>query len=74
MKFEISEDVSDTSEYYQTKNHDISLSLDLDNNDNINFLFSNHNIENVRVEKKFISSILELIEEVKVEKPTSEKK
>ena len=69
LKFEISEDVFNPSEYYQTKNNDICLSLDLDNNDHINFLSKNHNNENIGIEKQFISSILELIEEVKVEKP-----
>ena len=68
FNYQISEDFSNTSEYYQTETHDKFLSLDLDNNDHINYLSKNNNIENIGVEKKFISSILELIEDGKFEK------
>ena len=68
MQFQISGDISSTSEYYQAENYDNLVSLDLDKNDNINYLPSNYIIENIGVGKQFISSLLELIEEVKVEK------
>ena len=68
MQFEISEDISNTSEYYQDKNPEKFVSLDLDKNDHINSLSNNHIIENIGLEKQFISSLLELIEEFKVEK------
>ncbi|MBO8218953.1 adenylate cyclase [Prochlorococcus marinus] len=68
MEFQISEDISNTSEYYQDKNHEKFVSLDLDKNDHINSLSNNHIIENIGLEKQFISSLLELIEEFKVEK------
>ena len=70
MQFEISEDISNTSEYYQAENHEKYESLDLDQNDHINYLSNNNNIfENIGLEKQFISSLLELIEEVKGENP-----
>ena len=67
--FQISKDISNTSEYYQSENHEKFISLDLDNNGHNNYLINNNIIENIGVEKQFISSIIELIEEVKVEKP-----
>ncbi len=68
MEFQISEDISNASEYYQDKNHEKFVSLDLDKNDHINYLSNIHIIENIGLEKQFISSLLELIEEFKVEK------
>ncbi len=65
--FEISNDVSNTSEYYQADNKEKFASIDLDNNDHDYFLSNNNLIENTGVEKQFISSLLELIGEVKVE-------
>jgi len=68
-QFEISEDFSNTSEYYQAHNYEKFVSLDLDNNDHNNYLSKNNIFENLGVEKQFISSLLELIGEEKVEKP-----
>jgi len=68
-QFEISKDFSNTYEYYQSHNYEKFVSLDLDNNDHNNYLSKNNIFENIGVEKQFISSLLELIEEVKVEKP-----
>ncbi len=68
-QFEISKDFSNTSEYYQAHNYEKFVSLDLDNNDHNNYLSKNNIFENLGVEKQFISSLLELIEEEKVEKP-----
>ncbi len=65
--FEINEDFSNTSEYYQAHNYEKFVSLDLDDNDNN--LSKNNIFENLGVEKQFISSLLELIGEEKVEKP-----
>ena len=67
-EFEISKDFSNTSEYYQVHNHERFLSLDLDNNHHNNYLSKNNIFENLGVEKQFISSLLELIGEEKVEK------
>lgn len=67
-QFQLSEDFSNTSEYYQAHNHEKFVSLDLDNNDNDNYLSSNNIFENLGVEKQFISSLLELLGEEKVEK------
>ena len=67
-QFEISKDFSNTSEYYQAHNYEKFVSLDLDNNDHNNYLSKNNIFENLGVEKQFISSLLELIGEVKVEK------
>jgi len=39
IQFEISEDFSNTSEYYQAYNFEKFRSLDLDNNDHNNYLF-----------------------------------
>jgi len=66
-EFQISKDFSNTSEYYQADNYVKFGSLDLDNNDHNNYLSNNNIIENLGVEKQFISSLLELIGEVKVE-------
>ncbi len=68
-QFEISKDLSNTSEYYKANNYEEFVSLDLDNNDHNNYLFKNNIFENLGVEKQFISSLLELIGEEKAEKP-----
>jgi len=67
IQFEITEDLPNTSEYNLADNHEKFLSLDLDNNDHNNYLSNNNIIENIGVEKQFVSSLLELIEEEKVE-------
>ena len=68
IKFQISEDISNTSAYYKAESHEKFVSLNLDKNDQINYLSNNHIIESIGIEKQFISSLLELMEEVKVEK------
>jgi len=73
-KFEISKDFSYTSEYYQAHNYEKFVSLDLDNKDHNNYLSKNNILENLGVEKQFISSLLELIGEEKIEKPTHPEK
>ena len=67
-QFEISKDISKSPEYYQAHNNDKFVSLDLDNNDHNNYLSKNNIFENLGVDKQFISSLLELIGEEKVEK------
>jgi len=73
-QFEISKDFSNTSEYYQAHNYEKFVSLDLDNNEHNNYLSKNNIFKNLGVEKQFISSLLELIEEEKVEKPRYQEK
>ena len=68
IQFQISKDISNSSEYYQTDNYEILESFDLDKNDHNNFLSSNNIFENLGVEKQFIFSLLELIQEVRVKK------
>ena len=68
IHFQISNDISNTSEYYHGDNHEKLVSLDLDNYEYDNYLTNDNIIENLGVEKQFISSIIELIGEVKVEK------
>jgi len=70
--FKITENFSNTSEYYQAHNYERFVSLDLDNNQHNNYLSKNNILENLGVEKKFISSLLELIGEEKVEKPINQ--
>ena len=70
---QISKDISNTYEYYRANNSEKFTSLDLDNKDHNNYLTSD-NIENLGIDKKFISSLLELIEEVKVENPKHSQK
>ena len=74
IQFEITEDLSNTSEYYQAHNYERFVSIDLDKNQNNNYLSKNNIFENLRVEKQFISSLLELIGEEKVEKPRYQEK
>ncbi len=74
IQFEISEDLSNSSEYYQAHDYETFVSLDLDDNQNNNFLSNNNIFENLGVEKQFISSLLELIGEEKVEKPRYQEK
>jgi len=74
VQFEISKDISDTSEYYQVDSCEKFVSLELDNNDRNNFLSQNNIIENLGVDKQFLFSLLELIEEVKFENPTHSEK
>ena len=74
IQFQISKDISNTSEYYQADNYEKFSSLDLDTYDHDNYLSNNKIIENSGVEKKFISSLLELIGEEKVEKPRYQEK
>ena len=66
LHFQISEDITNSSEYYQTENHEKFVSLDLDKND---YLFKNTITENIGLEKQFFSALIDLIEEVKFEKP-----
>ena len=73
-QFEISKDFSNTSGYYQVDNYEKFVSLDLDNNQNNNYLSKNNIFENLGVEKQFISSLLELIGEEKVEKQIHQEK
>ncbi len=73
-QFEITEDLSNTSEYYQAHNYERFVSLDLDNNHHNNYLSKNIIFENLGVEKQFISSLLELIGEEKEEKPRYQEK
>jgi len=68
-QFNISKEFSNTSEYYQAYNYEKFVSLDLDHNDHNNYLSKNNIFENLGFEKQFISSLLELIGEEKVEKP-----
>ena len=69
IQFEISEDIFNTSEYYQGEFFEKLESLDFDNNDLNNYSSNQNIIENLGVEKKLISSLLELIHEVTVEIP-----
>ena len=69
MKFQISKDISNTTEYYQANDYEKFISLDLDNNNHNNYLSSKNIVGNLEVEKQFISSLIELIGEEKVEKP-----
>ncbi len=64
-QFEISDDCSNTSDYYQAHNYEKFVSLDLDNNDQNIYLAKKNIFENLGVEKQFISSLLELIGEEK---------
>ena len=73
-QFQISDDISNASEYYQAENHEKFISFDLDNNDRNKFLSNNNIIENFGVDKQFLFSLLELIEEIKVEKPRHSEK
>jgi len=73
-QFEITEDFSDTSEYYQAHNYEKFVSLDLDHNDHNDYLSKKNIFENLGVEKQFISSLIELIGEEKVEKPRQPEK
>jgi len=73
-QFEISEDFSNTAEYYPPHNYKKFVSLDLDNNDHNNYLSKNNIFENLGVEKQFISTLLELIGEEKEEKPRHQEK
>ena len=68
IQFHISEDVSNTSEYYQPENYEKFVSFDLDMNDHNYFESHNKIFENIGLEKEFISSLLELIDEDKAEK------
>ncbi len=74
IQFEITEDLSNTFEYYQAHNYERFVSLDLDKNQNNNYLSKDNIFENLGVEKQFISSILELIGEEKAEKPRNPEK
>ncbi len=73
-QFKITEDFSNTSEYYQAHNYERFVSLDLDNNQHNNYLSKNNIFENLGVEKQFISSLIELIGEEKVEKTIHQEK
>jgi len=73
-QFEITEDFSNTSEYYQAHNFERFVSLDLDNSHHNNYLSKDNIFENLGVEKQFISSLLELIGEEKVEKTRYQEK
>ena len=61
LQFDIDDNISNTYEFYQSANN--FLSLDLDNRDNFNSLTNLQTIEQIGLDKKFITSLLELIEE-----------
>lgn len=67
-QFEITEDLPNTPEYYPSHNYERFVSLDLDNNHDNNYSSNNNFFENLGVKKQFISSLIELIGEEKVEK------
>ena len=69
LNFDIGDDIYNTSEYYRTENDKEIVSLNLDNNNYENNLSKNHFLENISLEKQFITSFLELIREVNVENP-----
>ena len=69
IQFHVSEDISNTSEYYQSESHEKFLSFDLDNSVFNDKLSENNIFENIGEEKQFLSSLLELLEEVKFENP-----
>ena len=71
LNFDISDDIYNTFEYYRAENSEKLVSLNLDNNDSINYLSNNHILENIGLEKQFITSFLELIKEVKVKNPSN---
>ena len=73
-QLDISKEFSNNSEYYQAHNYEKFVSLDLDHNDHNNYLSKNNIFENLGFEKQFISSLLELIGEEKVEKPRHKEK
>ncbi|WP_245211200.1 adenylate cyclase [Prochlorococcus marinus] len=73
-QFKITEDFPNTSEYYKAHNYERLVSLDLDNNHHNNYLSKNNIFEDLGVEKKFISSLIELIGEEKVEKSIHQEK
>ncbi|WP_245151588.1 adenylate cyclase [Prochlorococcus marinus] len=68
IKFQINKDISNTSGYYQADNFEELVLLDLDNNYQNNNLSNNNIFENIGIEKQFVSSLLELIDEGKIEK------
>ena len=72
IQLQISKDIFNTSGYYQADNYEKFVSLDLDINNYDNYL--SNNIENYGVEKQFISSLIELLEEEKLENPTNAEK
>jgi len=51
IQFEISKDISNTSEYYQVDSYEKLVSLELDNNDQNNYLSNNNIIENSEDDK-----------------------
>ena len=67
-EFVISEDIYNTSEYYKKEIHEKLVSLDLDKDKNINYLSKSNIIGNKSLEKQFISSLMELLEEIKIDK------
>ena len=69
MQFQISENIFNTSEYYQAENHEEFVSIDLDKNDHNNYLSPNNIIENIGLEKQLFSSFIELVDEVKFKNP-----
>ena len=74
IQFMISKDFENTSDYYKADNYENFVSVDLDNKDHNNYLSKNNIFENLGVEKQFISLLLELIGEEKVEKPKYQEK
>ena len=74
IQFQISQDISNTSEYYKADNYEKFVSVDLDNDAYNNYLSDNNIIDNLGVEKQFISSLIDLLKEVEFEKPRHSEK
>ena len=67
LNFDISDDISNNFEYYRSENNENLVSLNLDDDDSIKYSPNNQILENIGIEKQFITSFFELIKEVKVE-------
>lgn len=63
LQFDIKDNIFNSSEYYQSLNNDNFVSLDLDNGEHGDFIFDPNTNEKVLSDKRFINSLLELIEE-----------
>ena len=61
LKFNINDQIP-SSEYYQSSNNENLSSIDLDNTDNIKYIYSPQTLEKISLEEKFTNSLLQLLE------------
>ena len=69
FQFHINCNLSNSFEYYETFNNENLLSIDFDSKDHLSNSKENHSLEKIGFENKFVTSLLEIIDEDNISNP-----